>query len=62
MFVDLGVGSAVRENVEQQLITNLDFRSDRILLPKIVSSLAKFSEEDEVVIKASKGKIILQRY
>ena len=62
MFVDLGVGNAAKEGIEQQLITNLDFRSDRILLPKIVSSLAKFSEEDEVVIKASKGKIILQRY
>jgi ribosomal protein S6--L-glutamate ligase len=59
MLADVGVGA---HKEEQQIVTNLDFRSDRILLPKLVSSMAKFDEKDEVVIKASKGKISLERF
>lgn len=62
MFTDLGVGGAGKENAEQQVITNLDFRSERILLPKIISNITKFDEKDEVVIKAKKGKISLEKY
>jgi hypothetical protein len=32
------------------------------LLPKIISSISKFDEKDEVVIKASKGKVSLEKY
>jgi len=62
MFEDLKVSSTVKDKAEQQIITNLDFRSDRILLPKIVSTMSKFDEEDEIVIKARKGKITLEKY
>lgn len=61
MFADLGVSGAGK-NEEQQIVTNLDFRSERILLPKIITDLAKFDEKDEVVIKAEKGKISLEKY
>jgi len=62
MFEDLKVSSTIKDKAEQQIVTNLDFRSDRILLPKIVSTMSKFDEEDEVVIKAKKGKITLEKY
>lgn len=62
VFADLGVARADKVMPEQQLITNLDFRSERILLPKIASNIAKFGESDEVVIKAQKGKITLEKY
>jgi ribosomal protein S6--L-glutamate ligase len=47
---------------EQQIITNLDFRSDRILLPSLVTKISKLDEHKEVVIKASKGKISVEKY
>jgi len=62
MFTDLGVGGAEKDTTEQQIITNLDFRSERILLPKIISSITKFDEKEDVVIKAKKGKITLEKY
>jgi len=62
MLADLGVSKEGESETEQQIITNLDIRSERILLPKIVSKLSKFDEKEDVVIKASKGKISLERY
>ncbi|MBW2976190.1 RimK family alpha-L-glutamate ligase [Candidatus Woesearchaeota archaeon] len=62
MFVDLGVSGAGKTDTEQQIVTTLDFRSDRILLPKIITSLAKFDEREDVVIKAKKGKVSLEKY
>jgi ribosomal protein S6--L-glutamate ligase len=47
---------------QQQIVTNLDFRSDRILLPKLVTKLTKFEEEDEFVVKAEKGKVTVEKY
>lgn len=62
VFMDLGVARADKTGSEQQVVTNLDFRSERILLPKIISNIANFAESDEVVIKAQKGKISLEKY
>ena len=59
---DLGVGNAGKEGAEQQVITNLDIRSERILLPKIITSISKFDEKEDIVIKARKGKISLEKY
>ena len=57
IFEDLGLGG----EIAQQIITNLDFRASRILLPKIVTDIAQFSEKDEVVLKVEKGKLIVER-
>jgi len=38
----------------QQIITNLDLRGERMLLPSIVTKLSKFRDKDEVVIKVGK--------
>jgi ribosomal protein S6--L-glutamate ligase len=61
MFTDLGVSTAGKSE-EQQIVTNLDLRSERILLPKIVTKLSKFDEKEDVVIKAKEGKVSLEKY
>ncbi len=56
LFADIGAAGSGKEDAEQQIITNLDFRSERILLPKIISSITKFGESEDVIIKAKKGE------
>jgi len=41
----------------QEILTKIDFRGDRILLPEFVTKLTKFKEDQEIVIKADKGKL-----
>jgi ribosomal protein S6--L-glutamate ligase len=57
IFEDLGL----THEMAQQIITHLDFRGDRILLPKIATGIAGFNEKDEVVLKIEKGKINVER-
>ena len=45
----------------QHIFTNLDFRGERILLPKIVSALGNLREKDEVTIEIEKGKIKIEK-
>jgi len=59
IFEDLGI-STVEKNV-QQIITNLDIRSNKILLPKVVNDIAKFTEKEDIVIKVDKGKIFIEK-
>ena len=46
----------------QNILTNLDFRADRILLPKVVTDITGFNEKEELLIKAQKGKIEIGKY
>ena len=46
----------------QNIVTNLDFRAERILLPKVVSDITGFNEKEELLIKARKGKVEICRY
>ena len=46
---------------EQEIITNLDYRGSRILLPEIISKISNFDPNDEVTVKAAKGKIVLEK-
>jgi len=57
IFEDLGLSG----EMAQQIITNLDFRAARILLPKIVTDISKFGEKDEVVLKVEKGKLVVEK-
>tara|TARA_Y100000310_G_C20702755_1_gene831552 strand:+ start:9513 stop:10595 length:1083 start_codon:yes stop_codon:yes gene_type:complete len=61
MFADLDANSE-KTGEEQQIVSNLDFRGERILLPEIITNISKFDEGDEVVIKAKKGKISLEKF
>ena len=57
IFEDLGLNG----EMAQQIITNLDFRGSRILLPKIVTDIAKLNDKDEVVLKVEKGKLVIEK-
>ena len=57
IFDDLGLS----HEMAQQIITNLDFRGDRILLPKIITGISQFGEKDEVVLKVEKGKLVVEK-
>ena len=48
-------------NNENVVITNLDFRGARILLPEMVSMIAKFKSEDHVEITAKKDEVSLKK-
>jgi ribosomal protein S6--L-glutamate ligase len=57
IFEDLGLSG----ELAQQIITNLDFRASRILLPKIATDISQFGETDEVVVKVEKGRIVVEK-
>lgn len=57
LFEEMGI----KGTDAKQIVANVDFRSDRILLPKIITNITKFDEGDEVVVKAAKGKVTLER-
>ncbi|HLD06377.1 MAG TPA: RimK family alpha-L-glutamate ligase [Candidatus Nanoarchaeia archaeon] len=44
---------------EAAIITHLTFRGEKIVLPSVVTKLAKLTEHDEVVLKVEKGKITI---
>ncbi|MBW2993517.1 RimK family alpha-L-glutamate ligase [Candidatus Woesearchaeota archaeon] len=46
---------------KKQVITNLDFRGERILLPKIITKEAKLTDKDEVAMTVEEGKIKLEK-
>ena len=46
---------------EQQIVTNLDFRGERILLPKLVTDMCKFNEKQEFVIKVKGNKVEIEK-
>ena len=55
MMDDLGLGEA------KDILTNIDLRGNRILLPGFVTDLVRFSEDDEVVVRAEKGRILIEK-
>jgi ribosomal protein S6--L-glutamate ligase len=54
--------SGVKKNpVLNEIISTLDFRGERILLPLTVTNLTKFNSQEEYVIKAEKGSLVIKR-
>jgi ribosomal protein S6--L-glutamate ligase len=46
----------------KEMITTLDFRGERILLPSSIVNLTKFNDKDEYIIKAEKGALSISKY
>ena len=63
LFGDVGIDleEAERSDKPQDIITNLDLRGERIVLPEIVNKIAKFKEEDETTITIERGKIDIRK-
>ena len=45
----------------KEIITSVDFRGERILLPTIATKVTKLSEDDEVLMKVAKGHIEIDK-
>ncbi len=52
----------VKQGEEHQIITNIDFRSSRMVLPKVITEFSEFSEMEEFIIHVKKGKILIEKY
>jgi len=48
-------------NKSHEIVTNLDFRGHRILLPDIVTKMTRFDDKDDLVLKIKKGKITIKK-
>ena len=46
----------------QEVITDLQFRGERILLPEIATKVSKFSDRKEYILKIKKGKIEIEEF
>jgi ribosomal protein S6--L-glutamate ligase len=46
----------------KEIITNLDFRGNRVLLPEVITNITKFTEKDEFSIKADKGEVSIKKF
>jgi len=50
-----------RTEAEQELMTTLDFRGPRIVLPEMVTQICDFDEKTDVVLKVKAGRLIIQK-
>lgn len=49
------------KHIPHQIITTLDFRANRILLPEVVTEISKFNDKEELIIKVEEGKLIIEK-
>ncbi len=52
----------VSDRVEEEIITTLDFRGERVLLPELATKMAELDEGKEYTIKAKKGKLKIEEF
>jgi len=57
IMAELNNGTAGHE-----MITQLDFRGSRVLLPEVVTKWTGFSEHEDVQIKLVKGKLVMKKF
>jgi len=62
IIMDLGIEDSVKESNFSELITDLDFRAERILLPELVCKKLDFNDNEEVIIKFMKNKLIIEKF
>ena len=55
-ITDLGI-----DDTSKEIMMNLDFRGERILLPEVITKISKITDKDDVVIKASMKRINISK-
>ncbi len=58
---DVGISKADSAAVNNHIVSAVDLRQNRLLLPPVVTGISAFSEGDEIVIEAAKGRIVIKR-
>ena len=56
---DLGIEN-MQKKIEE-IITHLDFRGERILLPKLATNATQLTDKDEIILKLGKGRITIEK-
>jgi len=62
LFMDLGIEDSSKGDAASELITTLDLRSNRLLLPEVITKKTEFGEHEEVVLKFKKGKLEIDKF
>ncbi len=57
---DLGIEDRAKPEMKE-LITTVDMRGNRLLLPELVTKITKFDDKDDLVIKVAKGQLSISR-
>jgi len=57
-----GIMKEITPGTEKEIITALDFRGERILLPEYITKETKFKEAEDLNIKVKKGKLIIEKF
>lgn len=50
-----------KKEESQEIITSLDFRGNRVLLPEVLTNIAKFKESDEFTVEIKRGRICIRK-
>ncbi|MFH0978904.1 MAG: RimK family alpha-L-glutamate ligase [Candidatus Woesearchaeota archaeon] len=60
---DIGSKKIMQEVVtdKKEIITNISMRGNRILLPELITKITKFTDEEELVMRAEKGKLSVEK-
>jgi ribosomal protein S6--L-glutamate ligase len=59
---EIALKEDVKNETPQEIITDLKFRGERILLPELVTKIAKFNDRKEYLIKVKKGKVYIEEF
>jgi len=60
---ELGIeGTSKAKKTAKEILTNLDFRGNRILLPEVISDICELDEKHEVSVKVKPGEIIIRKF
>lgn len=51
----------IKDELQKEIITNLELRGSKIILPDIISKISGLKEDDEITIKVENGKIIVEK-
>ncbi len=51
----------VEKNGKKEIIINLDFRGERILMPEIATKISKFTDKDEFILEVKEGEIKVKK-
>ncbi|MBW2992828.1 hypothetical protein KY345_06455, partial [Candidatus Woesearchaeota archaeon] len=58
ILTELGVEGAAG----QEIITDLDFRAKRILLPEMITNITRFTANKDYSIQAKSGELIIKKF
>ncbi|MBT5924960.1 hypothetical protein HOH30_04550, partial [Candidatus Woesearchaeota archaeon] len=59
---DISLNDDSSISIGQEIISDLQFRGERILLPELITKLTGFSDRKEYTIKARKGKVEIEEF